>query len=220
MIQVYIDESGNLGKRDNYFVLAAVVFRNEDSLIKAKRVMRRQKVRISKESNNEIEEMKSNRLSPEQRKIVLSKMTAVDGMEIFYLVAYKPQVSLLKSGYSKNLIYNYFAKLLTDMIFCKYNDDFNIIFDQRSTTVKSQNSLIEYITMNTFSIQGLIGKNISVKQKDSKSELGLQAADLFAGTIYNSYKRRDKHFISIIKSRSTQKTLFPASYFRNRDLKY
>ena len=36
-----------------------------------------------KESNNEIEEMKSNRLSQEQREIALSKMTAGDGLEIF-----------------------------------------------------------------------------------------------------------------------------------------
>lgn len=116
-------------------------------------------------------------------------------------------------GKPKNLVYNYFAKLLTDQIFSKYNDDFLVTFDQRSTAVKSMNSLVDYITINAYTSHQHVSRNIQVEQKDSKTYNNLQTADILAGTVAQAYCRKSHHFLNILKERVVKSDEFPRSTF-------
>lgn len=214
MIQVFIDESGNMGRGGRYFVLAAVVFDTEKGAHRNKRIIRKEQQLIAKEQKSaSIEEIKSSRLSFPQRQRILNKMIAKADVDFFYLVVDKEHVELLKHGKPKNLVYNYLAKLLTDSIFAKYNDDFDVIFDQRTTAVKSMNSLTDYITINAYTLFDHIHHNISAKQMDSKTAYLLQAADVLAGTVYKAYTKQNRHFLDLISSRIVHSDEFPRSNF-------
>lgn len=215
MIQVFIDESGNMGRGGKYFVLAAVVFDTPKGATRVKRIIHKEQQRVAKEaSSTKINELKSYQLTFSQRQRILSKMTSKADVDIFYLVVDKPFVTLLQQGKPKNLVYNYFAKLLTDEIFKKYNGDFRVIFDQRTTTVKSMNSLVDYISLNAYTSFDLVRSDVTVLQKDSKTENNLQAADLVAGTIYRAYDRGQPHFLQLIHHRVVNASEFPQAKFQ------
>ncbi len=214
MITAYIDESGNMGCGGKYFVLAAAVFDTAKGLTRAKRIIRKEQQLLAKERNYDtIQEIKSCTLKFPERQRILNKLTAKPDIDIFYLVVDKTQVTLLQEQKPKNLVYNYFAKLLTDAIFQRYHGDFRIVFDQRSTAVKSMNSLTDYITINAYTTSNLVRHYVEVFQRDSKTEYNLQVADLIAGTVYKAYHRQQPHFLNLIKSRIVNLGEFPYSQF-------
>ncbi len=100
------------------------------------------------------------------------------------------------------------------MIFAKYNDDFEIIFDQRTTCVKSMNSLPDYITINAYTRHNCVDKKVTVIQRDSKTLRNLQAADVIAGTVYHAYTYGHAHFLDMIKPRVIKKDEFPRNNFK------
>ena len=215
MIRVFIDESGNLGRGGQYFVLAAAVFDTPQGIKRAARLIRKTQIMLAKDKPIPIiEEIKSCRLSVPQRQRILHKLVAKADIDIFYLVVDKGKVELLRQSKPKNLVYNYFAKLLTDQIFSRYNDDFIVTFDQRSTAVKSMNSLIDYITINAYTSHQHVIPTVQVAQKDSKTHNNLQTADILAGTIAQAYCQQNRHFLSLIEERIVKGDEFPRATFR------
>lgn len=215
MITAYIDESGNLGRGGDYFVLAAIVYDNKKGENRIKRIIKKEQQLLAKENQTaSLSEIKSWSLSFSQRQRILNKIVSRADNDIYYLAIYKKNVTLLNQDKPKNLVYNYFAKILTDMIFAKYNDDFRIIFDQRSTCVESMNSLPDYITIGAYTNHNHADKNVEVLQRDSKTLYNLQAADVIAGTVYYAYKDSRKHFLDIICSRVVKKDEFPRNNFK------
>ncbi|MDO5480886.1 MAG: DUF3800 domain-containing protein [Candidatus Saccharibacteria bacterium] len=214
MITAYIDESGNLGRGGNYFVLAAAVFDNENGKNRVKRIIRREQQLIAEENHsNTYYEIKSSKLRFERRQRIINKITSHADIDLYYLVVYKKNATLLRQGKPKNLTYNYFAKLLTDMIFAKYNDDFEIIFDQRATCVKSMNSLPDYITINAYTRHNHANREVTVIQRDSKTLENLQTADVISGTVYHAYTYAHPHFLNMIKPRVIKMDEFPRNNF-------
>lgn len=217
VIKVFIDESGNLGRGGRYFVLAATVFQTDKGAQRAKRVIRKAQQHIaSTHPTRHFPEIKSCILPFPERQRILNKMISRADLDLFYLVVDKSHVSLLRQGKPKNLIYNYFAKLLTDQIFAKYNDDFHVIFDQRSTSVKSMNSLPDYIMLNAYTQHQHLTKTVEVKQMDSRTAYNLQAADVIAGTIYRAYNLGNPHFLNLIRPRVVKAEEFPQNHFDGR----
>jgi len=101
------------------------------------------------------------------------------------------------------------------MIFSRYYDHFRIIFDQRTTCVKSMNSLPDYITIGAYTNHACLDKKIEVLQRDSKSLYNLQAADLLAGTIYYAYRDRKRHFLDLISPKLANFEEFPREAFED-----
>lgn len=215
MITAYIDESGNLGRGGDYFVLAAIVFDNLKGENRIKRIIRKEQLLTAEERQfDSTTEIKSSSLSFKRRQRIINKMTSRADVDFYYLVVYKKNAILLNQGKPKNLVYNYFAKLLTDMIFAKYNDNFKIVFDQMSTCVQSMNSLPDYITINAYTRHNHVDKEVTVIQRDSKTLENLQAADVLAGTVYHAYTYRHAHFLKMIEPRVIKKDEFPKNNFK------
>ncbi|MBQ8996804.1 DUF3800 domain-containing protein [Candidatus Saccharibacteria bacterium] len=218
MVRVYVDESGNMGTAGEYFVLAAVVTRDEKAEARLKRIIRKEQVLNAKGEKLPAKikrgELKFSRMKFPQRQRILDEISREKGIDVFYFVAYKPKVSLLTAGKEKNLVYNYFSKLLMARVFKRYEDDFEIIFDQRSTAVKSMNSLTEYIELSAVTeFPNLTQKTIRVNQADSRTNLLLQAADVVAGAGGQAYQLHNLHFLEILGTRTKMIDEFPKRGF-------
>ena len=214
MIHVCIDESGNLGRGGKYFVLAAVVFDTDSGKKRASRVIKKAQKRIADEANQAIiEELKSSKMSFPQRQTILQKLVSKADIDLFYLAIDKTKSRLLSNGMPKNLAYNYFAGLLVEKIISKYNDSFDIVFDQRTTAVKSMNSLTDYLRIKAFTKIDLDKRTIEIVQRDSKTMRNLQTADLIAGTVYRAYNNQQLHFLNLIKARIVSADEFPRNSF-------
>ncbi|MBQ6130612.1 DUF3800 domain-containing protein [Candidatus Saccharibacteria bacterium] len=219
MVKVYIDESGNMGRAGNYFVLAAVVVKGPKGEGRLKRLVRREQRLDAEGRRLEAEkwrkELKFSKMKFPQRQRLIHELAEEEGAEMFYFVAYKPRVSLLMEGKEKNLIYNYFSKLLMSKIFKRYDEDFEIIFDQRSTAVKSMNSLTDYIEISAYAeYPNLVGKKVTVNQADSRTNLLLQVADVVAGAGAQAYSLRNRHFLEILGERIRAIYEFPRRGFQ------
>lgn len=203
MIKVFVDESGNMGAEGKYFVLAAVVVKNKETEVKLRRIVRKEQLLDTKgrklKLSQKREELKFSRMKFQQRQRVLNKIAGKSGVEMFYFVAYKPMVMLLNMGKDKNLTYNYFSRLLMEKVLRRYEDDFEIVFDQRTTAVKTMNSLTRYIRISAYKeFPKLKGKKIMVNQADSRTNYMLQVADVIAGAAGQAYAKRNLHFLEII----------------------
>ena len=216
MITAYIDESGDLGRGGSFFVLAAVVFRDEQGEKRVKRIIKKEQLLTAQGERRESkqDELKSCHLRFEQRQRILNKITAKPDTLFYYLVIFKQAAKILNKRVHKNLAYNYFSKLLTDMIFSDFYDHFRIIFDQRTTCVKSMNSLPDYITIGAYTNHACLDKRIEVLQRDSKTLYNLQAADIIAGTVYHAYREHKPHFLNLIKDHVAKFSEFPDFGFR------
>lgn len=217
MIRVYVDESGNMGAEGEYFVLAAVVFKTEKSEVRARRLIRKeQRLGAAGEKLRKVRrEVKFSKMKFEQRQRVLNGIAREESVDVFYFVAYKPRCALLMAGKKKNLIYNYFSKLLMERVFRRYDDDFEIVFDQRATAVKSMNSLTEYIQISAYvDFPNLTGKRVTVNQADSRTNFLLQVADVVAGAAAQAYTLGNRHFLEILGRKIKAIDEFPKKGFR------
>ena len=217
MTRVFVDESGNLGVEGDYFVLAALVFRSAKSEAKVRRLVRREQ-RLDAMGGELLmprSELKFSKMKFEQRQRILVKLRRIEGFDVFHLVAYKSKVGMLLAGKEKNLVYNYFSKLLMEKVFKRYDDDFEIVFDQRATAVKSMNSLTEYIQISAYvDFPNLTGKRVVVKQADSRTNFLLQAADVVVGAAAQAYKLGNRHYLEILGKRVKSLQEFPRRGFR------
>lgn len=217
MIKVYVDESGNMGKSGKYFVIAGLVFRDDKAETKVRRLIKKEQMldATGKQLAKKKEEIKFSRMKFSQRQRIVNKIAKVEGADVFYFVAYKPMVTLLLEGKAKNLVYNYFSKLLMAKIFRRYVDDFEIIFDQRSTAVKSMNSLTDYIEISAYEeFPRLGGKRIVVSQADSRTNLLLQGADVVAGAAAQAYTLNNLHFLEILGGKIMSVVEYPKRGFQ------
>lgn len=216
MIRVFVDESGNMGAEGDYFVLSAVVFKTEKVEARVKRMVRKEQM-LSDMGERVLvpkTELKFSRLKFVQRQRILAALSREEDFDVFYFVAYKPKVGMLLAGRQKNLVYNYFSKLLMERVFKRYNDDFEIVFDQRATAVKSMNSLTEYIQISAYvDFPNLTGKRVSVNQADSRTNFLLQVADVVAGAAGQAYRLGNRHYLEILGRRIKAIDEFPRRGF-------
>lgn len=210
MLRIYIDESGDLGSGSRFFVMAAVVFLSDIANKKGSRLVRKMRKRMK------AEELKSNRMTFAERQAIINRLMSIGGLYFFYFIAEKNQVSLLRGGYSKNLIYNYFAKLLVDEIFKTYREKMRIIFDARTTKVQSMNSLKDYLLIDAYANFKKRHDEVEIEQEDSRAVNNLQLADLISGTVYQAYTRGKRHFLDIIGRKVCSANEFPAASFSRK----
>ena len=211
MLRAYIDESGDLGLNGScFFVMAAVVFLDGLATKKGTHLVRKMRKRLG------VEELKSSRMSFTERQATLNKLMSIDGMNIFYFVAEKSRVELLHEDYSKNLIYNYFAKLLVDEIYASYHEKMQITFDARTTKVQSMNSLKDYLLIDAYTNHAKKCDEIEISQEDSRMMNNLQLADLVSGTVYQAYTRKKRHFLDTMGRKIRSANEFPEASFSRK----
>lgn len=210
----YFDESGNLGRGRNSFVISCIFTREPKELHNIiKKTLLRLKQNSEKDNFNS-NELKASAAKPESREIILNNISKKD-LKISYIVANKNEIYdyLFKD---KNILYNYLLKLLlknyTD-VFRKAGQEgstIHLILDNRDIKVKSKNSFAEFIKEH-FIYYKNINVNINVEYKDSKAKdaYNVQAADYIAHALYSYYEFGNARYYSCIENKIQHKVFFP-----------
>ena len=187
MKTVFVDESGNLGKKDRYFVIA---------LLNPQRSKRLANIIKRHCAENKLEEVKASRLTFSKKQDLLNKLTSLNDYIISYIVADKKHIQprLLADP---NLTYNYLLSFLVRKTIKTAREDLNIILDNHSTKVGAVNSLADYIKLKAYTEWGFTN-NLSITYMDYRDCRAIQAVDLMANAVYAKYNYGVCHFYSML----------------------
>lgn len=203
MLQIFIDESGDLGLNEGYFIIALLEAHNP------KRLKNLVKNYCAK---NKLEEIHACELSFPEKQNLVNSLARKNDYSISYIIADKTMITNVRLFKNNNLLFNYlFSFLIRDII--KSNaDDLFIHLDNRTQKVSSVNSLRDYIKLKALTEWGFT-KNITIEYHDSKVCKAIQIADLAANCIRRKYFHKQVDFYNrlyIVKS-----IKFPRKTFRD-----
>lgn len=207
-MQIYIDESGDLGKKGKrFFVIAAFMPEKPKRIIN---IIKRCCVKFGK-PDDALEELDGTVLTFPRKQEILYKLNKKDDFHCAYIVEDKKYIApkLLEDN---NLCFNYLSSHLFKAILKGVNEDVRVIIDERSIKVASKNSLKDYIKLKALTEWGF-EKDIVFEYKDSRDSKNLQAVHIIANVIYGRYTYNIEHLYTIIDNKFIYRIRFPQNKF-------
>lgn len=210
---LYFDESGNLGSKGKFFVIACIITKNHKSLHN----MMKKTLRKLKDDNPNLPfdgyELKANKVYKHTKTHIITKICNKD-IEISYIVAEKKHIDpqLLSD---KNRLYNFLLKILLDNHKSKFkNNKVNLILDNKSIKIKSLNSFEDYINIH-FNYELRLNCTLNVEYRDSKASnaFNVQAVDYIANAIGAYYEHGVPHYMPIMSPKIKILEEFPSCKF-------
>ena len=221
-IYVYLDESGSIHKNSNtkYFAVGGYFVFKEDKL---KVTSSYKKINKGMKDNRKIslmQEIKSYDMTDEEKIDIFDKIQDID---TFYgCVKIFEKGVMKKEVVESNIFFNYAVKLLfKDCIvpllnLNQINDniEFVVSVDNRNIRVGDLNNLETYLKTE-FCLENF---DFKITYYDSKSNFGIQLADLIVNTFYNSYKDRKivQKVLPVLKGKNFRISLFPGHKIKGR----
>ena len=196
-----MDEAGNLGKKDRYFVIAALIPNNSKRIY---RIIKRFSIK------NQLTEVKGSRITFPQKQFLLQELVSVNDSFVSYVVVDKLHINNKKLWEDKNLCYNYTSSFLFESLIRGATDDISIFLDNHSVKVGSINSLSEYIRTKAFT-EWNFQRNITISYVDSKNLKAIQFVDVVANALWARYNYGITHLYNMLPVRRSIK--FPAGKF-------
>ncbi len=201
MKTLFVDESGDLGKKERFFVIAMLLPQ------RSKRILNFMRNFVVK---NKLDEIKASTLSWSDKQGLINKLSKANDCSISYIVADKHNIENKKILEDKNLCYNYLFSFLVKNTIKYANEDVKILLDNHSTKVKSINSLKDYIRIKAYTQWGF-KHNLDISYVDSKSSKIIQAADIVASAIRAKYVYGKDHLYKLLTINESIK--FPSNKF-------
>jgi hypothetical protein len=205
-MQIFIDESGDLGRRGRFFVIAALLPNNSKRI---KNVIRRCCVEFGTKAP--LEEIKGSLLKLPQRQRLINSLLSKDDFRIAYIVADKkflqPQLTKRKS-----ICFNYLTQHLLKPLIKEAEEDIKLILDNRNIKVASGNTLRDYLEIEAITKWGFKHK-IHLNYMDSRDSKNLQAVDVVANTVFQKYERNLHHAYGLFKPQVRYGKRFPYQKF-------
>lgn len=213
-LYVYLDESGSIHKNSNtkyfavggYFTFEKYRFKITSLYKKINKLVKdERKIKIDKE-------IKSYDYLTKEKQLIFSSMENIPGFYGFSKVFDKEKMQ--KGIVDSNIFYNYAVKLIfSDIIFPllkSYTDEqieIKLLCDNRNVRVGDLKNLENYLNTE-FCLNNYV---FNVSYYDSKTNFGIQLADLIVNTFYNYYANY-KRVSTVIKGLNKSKyrvSLFP-----------
>lgn len=220
-VNLYIDESGNLGTgMGRYFLICAL---DVDSSIKSSILKRAGRVicRFKKKNNiAKATELKGSKLNNKKREELLDKIL-YKGIKVRYIVLdLKQTTMLLEKADDKNACFNYLIQLIVKQIINEIPgiEKINLFLDNRSVKIGNRLSLKPYL------YNKLVLEQLEVKRKVKRIEFEItylesdscyliQWADIIANSLYKKYNSNEDSFYNKIKPYIIFESKFPSKYF-------
>jgi hypothetical protein len=193
MLQAFIDESGDLGYNDGYFIIAMLIAHKPNRI---KNIIK------NFCSYHSLPEVHTTDLQFPQKQFLINTLTKQADYSVSYIIADKLMIKEKKLFDSNNLLFNYLFSFLVKDVIKANTDDIHFYLDNRTQKVASVSSLKDYITMKAYA-DWSFDKNLNLEYKNSKDCKTLQMADLVANCIRRKYHWHNDDFYShlnIVKS--------------------
>lgn len=214
-IYVYLDESGSIHKngKTKYFAVGGYFSLEQDKLkIKAKYKKENLKLKRMKKIDLDTE-IKSYDMEEIEKIDIFNKIQDIDTFQGCVKVFNKQ--AMKKEIVDSNIFFNYAVKvLINDCILPTLNlqnlnepIEFIISIDNRNIRVGELNNLETYLKTEFC----MFDDDFKIKYYDSKTNYGIQLADLIVNTFYNKYKDITivENVIKELKPKNFRVSIFP-----------
>lgn len=172
MMQVFIDESGQLGLSEGYFIIALVVFENTSRIKNfAKRFC----------SEHSIDEIHASKLTFPQKQELMFNLNKLPDYSVSYIVVDK-LLAPRELYRNTNLLFYHLFSLLVQSLISKNTDDMYFMVDKRDVPIKSVNSLWDIIQLRAYA-EWQFSHQLFIEYRDSRDCKQLQIADVIANSI-------------------------------------
>jgi len=202
-----LDESGDLGfdlvnkRSSKYFTICILLIKDSESKRKiSKNIERtlRKKINPKNKRNRIVQELKGTSTKIEIKKYFFKKIKDLE-FYIYSITLNKIRVYdyLVKD---KSRIYNWIVRLLLD------NVDFTEVKNRIYMIIDKSKSRPQIVEFNEYIYRQLMTKvdpkiPLEIKHKNSCSDNGLSAVDLFSWGIFRKYERKDLEWYNIFKEK-------------------
>ena len=214
-IYVYLDESGSIHKnsKTKYFAVGGYFSLEQDKMkIKAKYKKENLKLKRLKKIGLDTE-IKSYDMEEIEKIRIFNKIQDIDTFQGCVKVFDKQ--AMKKEIVNSNIFFNYAVKvLINDCILPTLNlqnlnepIEFIISIDNRNIRVGELNNLETYLKTEFC----MFDDDFKIKYYDSKTNYGIQLADLIVNTFYNKYKDITivENLIKELKPKNFRVSIFP-----------
>lgn len=221
-IYVYLDESGSIHKNSKtQFFAVGGYFSFEKDTLKIKAKYKQENLRLKKLKKLDLNtEIKSYDMTEDEKINILNK---IQDIETFHgCVKVFDKFAMRKEIIDSNIFFNYAVKvLITDCIlpilnFHEINEpiEFIISIDNRNIRIGELNNLETYLKTEFC----IYDDNFKITYYDSKTNYGIQLADLIVNTYYNNYKNNIivKNLIKELKPKNFRVSLFPRKIYTKK----
>jgi hypothetical protein len=218
-VNIYLDESGDLAYpgRSKFFVFGAVIVKTCDDDKCCVTRIRRANKKIQK--FYKFNEIKSSQLHGYCREVVVKEIMK-GSYDFAYSLLRKDDVIDKSKFLDKSSLYNWIAAKLVEDIIGKYNfkSDVNIIIDKSLYGIQQKEFDTTLLHRNSDKFYYLKNLDAKIFHCDSKTECGIQIADMIAGTVYHHYTRHERKPYSDgnFFPRICEKTTVALDFFKGR----
>lgn len=214
-IYVYLDESGSIHKnsKTKYFAVGGY-FSLEQDKMKIKAKYKKENLKLKRLKNLELDtEIKSYNMEEKEKIEIFNKIQDIDTFQgcvkIFDKQAMKKEIV------DSNIFFNYAVKvLINDCILPTLNlqnlnesIEFIISIDNRNIRIGELNNLETYLKTEFC----MYDDDFKITYYDSKTNYGIQLADLIVNTFYNKYKDISivENLLKELKPKNFRVSIFP-----------
>ena len=214
-VYVYLDESGSIHKnsKTRYFAVGGY-FSFEQDVLKIKSKYKKENLNLKKTKNISYDkEIKAYDMTEREKIVIFNKIQDIDTFQGCVKVFDKQ--FMRKEIIDSNIFFNYAVKvLINDCIIPTLNlqsinesINFIISIDNRNIRVGELNNLETYLKTEFY----LFNDDFKITYFDSKTNYGIQLADLIVNTFYNKYKdvRIVEDVLKVLKQKNFRVSLFP-----------
>ncbi|MBE6521193.1 MAG: DUF3800 domain-containing protein [Thermoplasmata archaeon] len=189
---VSLDESGNLGSQDRFFVMSALIVRRTRDLSRAFKVLDEMKTSRRSKKDTAVEVKFSNSYPHERMKIL--KSLSDSPISIVYVVIDKNESRVYKNVRNCDLYKAAVKEILPLIEKASMTKDVSINFDENRCI--DMRSLLELVT------EGVSNLNVkSVRKVNSSSDKAVQLADFISGSIREKYEHGNDGYTTLVEGR-------------------
>lgn len=203
---LYLDESGDLGfdyinkKPSKYFTITILAIEGGSTHQKLKSSVTKTLSRKlnHKRSKRTVSELKGTETTIEIKQYFFKLVKDIP-FAVFAITLNKRKV-FERLARDKERVYNYIARLVLDKIrLGNAKLQIELIVDKS----KSQKQIKEFNQYIISQIKAKIDPSVplNIRHENSKTQKGLQAADLFCWGIFRSYERKDNEWLEVFKNK-------------------
>ena len=195
MDYIFIDESGDLGKKSNYFVIGAIIVKDSKQL---NRIINKTRKKYKKQLE-EANEIKGSKTPPHIIKKTLNRLNSIDYKTV--IIVFDKQYKYKIDFKSNN---NYLYNILASELACEINiNSSTVIYIDKSKNKESDINIFNKIFLDK--LNNFKGFHVKINHVNSVNYKGLQVIDLIVWSVFQSVEKNNNEFVALIENKNIKR---------------